>query len=166
MLLRKWDIKMSKWQDNGSWKEWFEITGADGVDFHMVGCHPEKGDPIYPGESYTKEEFFKAKSYPRSDYTFWKLVNGEKYYISLTQPKKKDHKVSITVNLEYVVGYLRYGHKEGTIKLTDNEFKEFEQNPYNFISKYDVLDKLEFVLDDYEVDSYGPIESIDWEEVK
>ena len=21
------------WQNNGSWKEWFEITGADGVDF-------------------------------------------------------------------------------------------------------------------------------------
>ena len=48
------------WQNNGSWKEWFEITGADGVDFHMIGCHPEKGDLIYPGESYTKEEFFNA----------------------------------------------------------------------------------------------------------
>ena len=154
------------WQNNGSWKEWFEITGADGVDFHMIGCHPEKGDPIYPGESYTKEEFFKAKTYPRSGYTFWKLINGEKYYIPLTQSPKKDHKVAITVDLDYVVGHLRYGHKEGTIKLTDDEFKEFEKNPTEFINKYDILSELELFIDDYEVDSYGPIDSISWEEVK
>ena len=151
------------WQKNGSWKEWFEITGADGVDFHMIGRHPEKGDLIYPGESYTKEEFFKAKAYPKSGYTFWKMINGEKYYISLAQPPKKDHKVAITANLEYVDGHLRCGHKEGIVRLTDDEFKEFEQNPYNFV---DILDELEFILDDYEVDSYGPIESIDWEEIK
>ena len=157
---------MSKWQDNGSWKEWFEITGADGVDFHIVGRHPEKGDPIYPGESYTKEEFFKAKAYPRSGYTFWKMINGEKYYISLAQPPKKNHKVAIAANLEYVIGHLRCGHKEGTIKLTDDEFKEFEQNPYNFVSKHNILNELELFIDDYMVDDYGPIESIDWEEIK
>ena len=156
---------MSKWQHNG-WKEWFEITGADGVDFHNIGYCPEKGDPILPGGSYTKEEFFKAKTYPRSGYTFWKLINGEKYYISLTQPPKKEHKVTITVDLDYVVGHLRYGHKEGTIKLTDDEFKEFEKNPTEFIDKYDILSELDFFIDDYEVDSYGPIDSINWEEVK
>ena len=156
---------MSKWQHNG-WKEWFEITGADGVDFHNIGCCPEKGDPILPGGSYTKEEFFKAKTYPRSGYTFWKLINGEKYYSSLTQPPKKEHKVAITVDLDYVVGHLRYGHKEGTIKLTDDEFKEFEKNPTEFINKYDILSELDFFIDDYEVDSYGPIDSINWEEVK
>ena len=37
---------------------------------------------------------------------------------------------------------------------------------YYFVNKYDILDELEFILDDYEVDSYGPIESIDWEEIK
>ena len=156
---------MSKWQHNG-WKEWFEITGADGVDFHNIGYCPEKGDPILPGGSYTKEEFFKAKTYPRSGYTFWKLINGEKYYISLTQPPKKEHKVVITVDLDYVVGHLRYGHKEGTIKLTDDEFKEFEKNPTEFIDKHDILSELELFIDDYEVDSYGPIDSINWEEVK
>ena len=61
---------------------------------------------------------------------------------------------------------MRCGHKEGTIKLTDDEFKEFEQNPYNFISKYNILNELELFIDDYVVDSYGPIESIDWEEIK
>ena len=82
------------WQNNGSWKEWFEITGADGVDFHSIGHHPEKGDPILPGESYTKEEFFKAKSYPRSDYTFWKLINGEKYYTCFANPKVEGETVT------------------------------------------------------------------------
>lgn len=156
------------WQNNGSWKEWFEITGADGVDFHMIGCHPEKGDLIYPGESYTKEEFFKAKTYPRSGYTFWKLINGEKYYISLIQPPKKLlHKVSITASLEYVEGHLRRGYRKGAIRLTDKEFGEFEDNPEKFLSNHhDILDNLEFFIDDYEVDSYGPIESIDWEEIE
>ena len=157
---------MSKWQHNSSWQEWFEITGADGVDFHSIGCHPEKGDPILPGESYTKEEFFKAKTYPSSGYTFWKMINGEKYYISLEQPPKKEHKVAITANLDYVIGHLRYGHKEGTIKLTDDEFREFEKNPTKFIDKYNILNELELFIDDYEIDDYGSIESIDWEEVK
>ena len=61
---------------------------------------------------------------------------------------------------------MRYGHKEGTIKLTDNEFKEFEQNPTKFIVKHNILNELELFIDDYEVDDYGPIESINWEEVK
>lgn len=150
---------MSKWQNNGSWEEWFEITGADGVDFHMIGRHPEKGDPIYPGGSYTKEEFFKAKCYPKSDYTFWKMIDGEKYYISLEQPPEKTHEITINVNLDCVKGHLHCG--QGTIKLTDNEFKELEQNPYHFISKYNILNKLNFI-----VDNYGPMESVNWEEVK
>ena len=25
---------MAEWQRGTGWKEWFEITGADGVDFH------------------------------------------------------------------------------------------------------------------------------------
>ena len=148
---------MSKWQHNSSWQEWFEITGADGVDFHSIGCHPEKGDPILPGESYTKEEFFKAKTYPRSGYTFWKMINGEKYYISLVRPPEKLHKVSITAYLEYVEGHLRRGHKKGTIKLTDEELKEFEDDPEKYLNNHDILDNLEFIVDDYEVDSYGPI---------
>lgn len=154
-----------KWQNNG-WKEWFEITGADGVDFHSIGHCPEKGDPILPGGSYTKEEFFKAKTYPRSAYTFWKLINGEKYYISLVRPPEKLHKVSITAYLAYVEGHLRRGHKKGTIKLTDEELKEFEDDPEKYLNSHDILSNLEFVVDDYEVDSYGPIESISWEEIK
>ena len=150
---------MSKWQHNSSWQECFEITGADGVAFHSIGCHPEKADPILPGESYTKEEFFKAKTYPRSGYTFWKMINGEKYYISLAQPPEKTHEITINVNLDCVKGHLHCG--QGTIKLTDNEFKELEQNPYHFISKYNILNKLNFI-----VDNYGPMESVNWKEIK
>lgn len=27
---------MAEWQKGTGWKEWFEITGADGVDFHQL----------------------------------------------------------------------------------------------------------------------------------
>ena len=44
---------------------------------------------------------------------------------------------------------------------------KFEDNPEKFLSNHhDILDNLEFFIDDYEVDSYGPIESIDWEEIE
>lgn len=31
---------MAEWQKGTGWKEWFEITGADGVDFHPIGQDP------------------------------------------------------------------------------------------------------------------------------
>lgn len=33
---------MAEWQKGTGWKEWFEITGADGVDFHPIGQDPRK----------------------------------------------------------------------------------------------------------------------------
>ena len=33
-------------------------------------------------------------------------------------------KVKFNIPLEYVAGHLRYGHKEGTLELTEEEFKE------------------------------------------
>lgn len=69
-----------EWQNNGSWKEWFEITGADGVDF--VPLFFTGKEPIY--DSFTKEEFFKTEWYPKTNYKFWKIINGNKFYIDLT----------------------------------------------------------------------------------
>ena len=45
------------------------------------------------------------------------------------------HRVQINALTDYVMGYLRYGHYEGLINLNDEEFKEFEKNPINFLSK-------------------------------
>lgn len=46
---------MAEWQKGTGWKEWFEITGADGVDFHPIGQDPRK-NPAIVLQSNTKED--------------------------------------------------------------------------------------------------------------
>ena len=65
------------------------------------------------------------------------------------------HKVQINALTDYVMGYLRYGHYEGLINLNDEEFKEFEKNPINFLSKNNF--DLNFVVDDYRIEDRGEI---------
>lgn len=48
---------MAEWQNGTGWKEWFEITGADGVDFHPIGQ-----DPVIVLQSNTKEDILEKKS--------------------------------------------------------------------------------------------------------
>jgi len=73
-------------------------------------------------------------------------------------------KVYIYAPLEYVAGHLRYGHKEGIINLTDEEFEEFKANPKNFIYNNDI--ELDLLVDDWEVDDCGGIENVEWSECK
>lgn len=74
-------------------------------------------------------------------------------------------KVFIDAPLDYVAGHLRYGHLEGVLELTDEEFEQFKKNPINFIydNEYD-FDRLDLVIDDFEVDNRGPINEVNWEE--
>lgn len=52
----------------------FEITGADGVDFIEIN-----GTFV---TSYSKEQFIHENvAYPKTNYRFWKILNGTKYYI-------------------------------------------------------------------------------------
>lgn len=63
---------MAEWQKGTGWKEWFEITGADGVDFYPIGQDPRK-NPSIIWQSNTKEDILEKKvGYPKSDYSFWK----------------------------------------------------------------------------------------------
>lgn len=56
---------MSEWQKGTGWKEWFEITGADGVDFHPIGQDPRK-NPAIIFQSNTKEDILERKvGYPQ-----------------------------------------------------------------------------------------------------
>lgn len=67
--------------------------------------------------------------------------------------------VKFDIPLDYVMGYLRYGHKEGIIKLTKEELEELKKNPLDFIDKNDILSDLELVIDDYRAEDYGsPVE--------
>ena len=75
-------------------------------------------------------------------------------------------KVHIHAPLEYLVGHLRDGHFEGDLELTDEEFKEFRKNPIGFINEKKYYFDLDLVVDDYEIDDRGDIESVDWNECR
>lgn len=72
-------------------------------------------------------------------------------------------KVKFNIPLEYVAGYIRYGHKEGILELTEEEFKELEKNPTDFIYNQDILCNLDLIIDDYSVEDYGGILEVNYE---
>lgn len=62
------------------WKKEFEKYEADGIDFVALGF-----DPRFTSFklSFSKESFLKGAKYPRSNYYFWKIKDGKKYYLNL-----------------------------------------------------------------------------------
>lgn len=75
-------------------------------------------------------------------------------------------KVKFNIPLDYVMGYLRYGHKEGTIELTEDEFKRLEKNPMDFINEEDILSNLELIVDDYRIEDWGSPLEVNYEVIK
>ena len=73
-------------------------------------------------------------------------------------------KILIDAPLEYVAGHLRYGHLEGTITITDEEFEKFKENPVDFLYDNKYTDELDLLVDDWEIDDHGPIDSVNWKE--
>lgn len=73
-------------------------------------------------------------------------------------------KILIDAPLEYVAGHLRYGHLEGTITITDEEFEKFKENPIDFLYDNEYTEELDLLVDDWEVDDRGPIDCVNWEE--
>lgn len=65
---------------------------------------------------------------------------------------------TIIANIDYIVGHLRYGHFE--LNLTDKEYSKFIS-----LSKEEQEDWVrdgELIIDDYELDDYGDITSIEY----
>ena len=152
---------MAEWQKGTGWKEWFDITGADGVDFHPIGQDPRK-NPAIIWQSNTKEDILERKvGYPKSNYSFWKKINGKKYYISLDNPMELTHKINVTVEVEYVIGHLRNGHYDGNLELSDEEYKKFRKAPEVFLLTHPNLwEDWPLTVDSYEVDDVGDIDKI------
>ena len=75
-------------------------------------------------------------------------------------------KVKFNIPLEYVAGRLRYGHFEGTIELTEDEFKRLEKNPMDFIYEEDLLCNLDLIMDSYRIDDWGPPSEVNYEVIK
>ena len=73
--------------------------------------------------------------------------------------QNKKIKVKFNIPLDYVMGYLRYGHKEGILELTEEEFKRLKENPMDFIEKENVLCDLKLIVDSYRIEDWGdPLE--------
>ena len=77
-------------------------------------------------------------------------------------------KISVECMYDYVSGYLRYGHLEGDLELTDEQFEELKNDPIGFYKQNDYLffDDLKFVIDDFDVEYYGDINEIIYEEIE
>lgn len=74
-------------------------------------------------------------------------------------------KVFVDYPVNWIAGHLRYGHREGSIEMTDEEFEEFKQNPEKWLSDREDID-LELLVDDWEIDDYdSDIEDVHWEEI-
>ena len=72
-------------------------------------------------------------------------------------------KIKFDIPLGYVIGHLRYGHKEGILELTEEEFERLKENPEDFIYEKDILSNLDLIIDDYYVDDYGEPIDINYE---
>ncbi len=73
--------------------------------------------------------------------------------------QSKKIKVKFDIPLDYIIGHLRYGHKEGILEFTEEEFERLKKDPMNFIDKEDILSNLELIVDDYRIEDWGsPIE--------
>ena len=75
-------------------------------------------------------------------------------------------KILIDAPLEYVAGYLRYGHLEGVIEISDEEFKKFKENPIDFLYDNEYIDELDLLIDDWRVEDRGPIDRVKQSECK
>lgn len=64
---------------------------------------------------------------------------------------------TVCANLEYVIGYLGCGHIE--LQMDDEEYKEYETYTDKEKEEY-VFENGDLIIDDYEVNDYGPISNI------
>lgn len=69
-------------------------------------------------------------------------------------------KFKIYAPVDYVMGYLRYGHYEGEIEIEDDKIND-EDYLYELIR-----DECEFVIDDASIEGKGPISYIKKEVIK
>lgn len=68
-------------------------------------------------------------------------------------------KVNINLGLDYLVGRLRYGHREGMVYIPDEELEEFKEDPIHYLRDNDLDCELKFIVDDYEIDDWAYSES-------
>lgn len=74
-------------------------------------------------------------------------------------------KVKFDIPLDYVFGYLRYGHKEGILELTKEELQRLKKDPITFFQEEDYLCDLDLIVDDYRIEDWGSPLEVNYEVV-
>ena len=64
---------------------------------------------------------------------------------------------TVCADLEHLTGHLRYGHIE--LQMDEEEYKEYETYTDKEKEEY-IAENGDLVIDDYEVNDYGPISNI------
>lgn len=69
--------------------------------------------------------------------------------------------IFVSYPVDWIMGHLRYGHMEGNIKMTDEEYEEFQKDPVSWLKGKDRY--LDLLVDDYEIEDYSnDIYDVDW----
>lgn len=69
-------------------------------------------------------------------------------------------KFFVTADLDWIMGYLRYGHMEGVVEV------ESEDELNEIIESGDIVDYLSVVVDDYRVEDWDNPEHFEYSEVE
>ena len=70
--------------------------------------------------------------------------------------------VDINAPIDWVSGHLRYGHFEGLVDLTEEEFEQFKENPEQVFEDLHLYRYCDIIVDDYSVEDYGDIEEVNY----
>ena len=55
-------------------------------------------------------------------------------------------KIDINANLDYIAGYLRYGHLEGTIDIPEEDIEKFKENKVELGLRFFILFQTESIV--------------------
>lgn len=65
-------------------------------------------------------------------------------------------RISVEYPVDWIVGHLRYGHMEGEINLSKEEYAEFQKDPAVYLKSHDeLIEEFNLLVDDYEIDDYS-----------
>lgn len=75
--------------------------------------------------------------------------------------------ILIDYPVDWIAGHLRYGHMEGVINLSKEEYAEFQKDPTAYLKSHDeLIEELDLLVDDYRVDDYSrDIDSVSYKEI-
>lgn len=69
--------------------------------------------------------------------------------------------------VDWIAGHLRYGHMEGIINLSEEEYAEFQKDPAVYLKSHDeLIEEFNLLVDDYEIDDYSKdIDDVSYTEI-